>query len=497
MTAQIYRDLHMPAAAKHVALGAARIAGRDLPEHYAWACFKAAEADYHQGAWFGSTQITRAGMAAHLLLAEDAQNLERHSHLSSVYFELAVVRGLARAADGDYREFLDGVLDEFGLGEYLDALLRAAPERPWWETKSSTELYDHAVGDLGHPPFSDGGSRRTISWRALGVSWSVEFENDYASTVLGERLAAYAQVVLVDLAQRDPVLLPTSVTFVVYPADPDTSVEVESRSDGTSTTWLVRMPAAGEDNAESVKKIAFDTMTAIMSAIAEVSLLDQQSMARLLTEASDDGLLDKLAFGTAYDFAYSGLISAAAFDRAPRSSCPPLYGTDDHAMPHEADELRAERPGPGYDETSSAMLVEKRYRMVEKALVATLPALQENTNFRSLATKLTNEGWKEWHILLAVLNVAQNHRISVAGLQHDDPNVQRHLQQAESPDDPAPLELFHEQALRDALRTSWLATINGLGLTFNHPSPDLAAVERLLATRYAYWDHDVDHSPYF
>src|SRR5690606_33894657 len=125
-----------------------------------------------------------------------------------------------------------------------------------------------------------------------------------------------------------------------------------------------------------------------------------------------------------------------------------------------------------------------------RSLVATLPALSRHEPFLRVARSLRGAGWKDWHILLAVMHIAQNHRLGVRrppASEAEARDLFRKFTAPEPLDDPAPLNLFTEASLREAIRFSWMSTLKVWGLELHQTYPDIDALESLLATRYGYW----------
>lgn len=494
MTSQIYRELELPVAAKYSAMAAARLVGDDHKELYARACFKAAEADYHQAAWVSSTLMADHALYAHLLFAEDPHNWERHQHLQFAFFEFSIIRGIARVAGGRYEALVDEILERTGANALLDELLEGLGVEPWWVALSIEQLAERVAEELGQPAFSDGGERRSLAWRALGVTWVVEFDNTYDATVMAERLAAFAQIALAELAPHDPVLLPSRIVFDVAPADGD-DVQVMSRSDGDGTRWRVRLPHLVGNDPDAFRKVGQETLAVVMSAVTDVSVLPQEELSEILDLVFAAGLLDKLGFGTVYDIAYRDLVSRERFDEVRREEVPPI-GASIPPTPPESGDLMPNGYGRHYDPATSTELAAGRYTNISGTLTATLPVLSAHEPFLEVVRNLRTDGWKDWHVLLAVLHVAQNQRMPLRRPPASEAEARELFKKftaPEPPDDPAPLGLFTEEALREAIRFSWASTLKVWGLELHQNPPDIHALESLLATRYGYWSDDSPH----
>ena len=68
-----------------------------------------------------------------------------------------------------------------------------------------------------------------------------------------------------------------------------------------------------------------------------------------------------------------------------------------------------------YDESQSSLLIEKRYKNSVVPIQLTLEKLKTDENFKEVVRKLRSEGWKDWHILMAMaLVLARTHPRSSA-----------------------------------------------------------------------------------
>jgi hypothetical protein len=118
---------------------------------------------------------------------------------------------------------------------------------------------------------------------------------------------------------------------------------------------------------------------------------------------------------------------------------------------------------------------------------------------------LRKQGWRDWHILMAVLNATANLRVNAQINAGGDPEevfekVRKKLGSDgdESENEPAPpARLFTVDRLQGALRTTYVSTLQQHGFSVNQQAPDFRAIERFLRHRYHYWEIDVDHDDPF
>lgn len=497
MIAECYRRLELLSAAKYYALAAARIMRDDDLKLFPRAIFSAAVADYHLGAWFSTVCLIEAAIKAHLVFEEDPFDLEKHESATWGLFELTTIRAVAGAADSHFDSFFNAAMDRVGVTEVLDEFVVDNVEHPWWENRKPEEIFRHVQDQLGHSAFSDAGGTRTICWCALGVRWAVHFPNDYETTIVAERLAAVAQIVTADVALADPCLLPTSVTFEVQAGFGGNEPSFRPRSVGKGTTWEVVLPILGEESKSAFDDLIVQTLAIVFAAFADISVRPFEDLERIFEVAMRSGLSSKSAFGTVYDVAYANVINKETFDGAPRREVESLSGD---STPPVHDQLRLpERAGPGYTKSEGVSRAATRYESIPATLRATLPALRSHASFRPVVQGLRDEGWRDWHILLAVLNVAGNHRLNRNGFQvprnrEEQQALSRRFVEPEPENDPVPLDLFNEEGLRQALPLSFPSTLQQWGLRLPQNPVDIDALERLLAARFGYWIDDVPHA---
>jgi len=498
MTAEIYSRLKLHAAAKYYALAAAALVPEDLLDLYPRCLFKAAEADYHQGAWFSATQLYQKAFTAHGLLADRPFDLDKHADLSRALYGLGVIQATAAKAGPPYEKFVSHSLEEGTVTDLLRDGLASLPNPPWWDALPLKELADRTLDQLGRPVFADAGSCRTVKWSALGACWTIEFANSYADTLAAERLAAAAQVILADLALRDPALLPTQVTIEVAAGAAGTEMDLGTAPDTAS--WQVRLPQLGAPGKDAVNQLASETIAVTLAVVREISVLPDDAFDRLLNDALEGDLMSHVVCGVAFDTAYEGVIDAEMFAEAHRGEYIPLRDDGRCPPPGRGMEFPS-RPGPGYSPERGREQARFRYERLPALLQSTLPVLRADERFGEAVRSLRSEGWPDWRILLSVFNVAQNARlgsVTPPRSREEQRRLRERLLEPEPPGDPMPAGIFTAQRLRDVSATTLpSALVNHWHLALRQDPVDLAALERLLRERYMYGRDDVPHEDLF
>lgn len=155
-----------------------------------------------------------------------------------------------------------------------------------------------------------------------------------------------------------------------------------------------------------------------------------------------------------------------------------------------------------YEQDESVQSIQSHYDNCLQLLKFTLPRLLRDDAFRSTIVELRSDGWRDWHILLAIVRIRLNYatrQITPKWSKSEEyqQTYRRLLQRAEEEADPAPLvELFTIEEMRQALMLSQLAILRGMGFDCRqelHVSKAVDAFRR----RFNYWTDDVKHGDPF
>lgn len=501
MTAECYHRLHLPAAAKYFALVAMHVVRREDNDLLPSGMFSAARADYHQGAWFAAVEAYELAMTGHEHLTHDPDDWVKHSEMQQAVAALTIIAALARQAGEPYESFVFAALERRALGDLPSEVAADLDGPAWWDAMSASEVFEHAAADLGVPVFSDGGQRRTIWWSALGVTWSVSFQNEYEGMIVGERVAAMMQVMTADIAGRDPALVPTRVRVEIETSPPGSAIVVEQPiSDGSGSTVRATFPRLVEPSGEAFDDIASGVLELMAVCVAETTVLDQEAFQAVFAQAMEDDLKSKILFGTAYDIACRAFVAEDLFTLAPRANACPLPGG------HRPEPLTGEgmampsAPGPGFSARENEALIGRRYDQMMGTLPVTFAALRCDPDFHRTITELRAEGWLDWHILLEVFNLAQNRRYPVTRGPEDEDEARRLTQMMLAPEsadaDPLAVGEFTAGALRSLLPLGQMTILNNVARLPMQNPPDIDAVRRMVVTRYGF-NTDVDHDDPF
>lgn len=112
---------------------------------------------------------------------------------------------------------------------------------------------------------------------------------------------------------------------------------------------------------------------------------------------------------------------------------------------------------------------------------------------------LREKGWKDWHVLMAILNLVLNYRYQhkTNNLSMDDYFKFYVDRPEESTDLIVPLTEFTEKNLKLNLESSMMATMTSLGFSLKGKPIKIDEVSKFLGEKFNYWNDDVPHEDIF
>lgn len=496
--AQLYRELHLHTVAKAYALAAAVTAARDSDEDLAdlvpRGLLIAASCEFFAGAWCSAAELYGLALVAQHEFGRGGVDLDEDPMIQGALLHLGYILRCARHISPKLASEIESSAERSGVLDHLRALFEDRPEGLTGSWQSFGE------GEMSGLPFSDTGDTRSIRFAALGTVWTLLADNDYEMVLVAERFAAGVQAVLAALAGEDLCLVPTAITVRIEVRQLQARAaeeRIEARPSNDGREWVVRLAPTGAMGKPDLEEVHADLLGALAVILREASLLPSDDLFsamergfqrglgnRLMTAVQLEQFVDTFAVGQRNEFDSSSV--ATPWDA--------LGG-----VPGEHEELRwQDGPGPTYSRDAANEFLSYRYRTLPRSLRITLARLLATSQFPTLVARLRSEGWLDWHILTAVMNIALNYRLaSSAPMPPSKERMEAALQQFSEPEDardaPIPLGAFTYERMNEARRVAMLSVAENWRLECHQGTPDMPAIERLLATRYGYWNDDVSH----
>ena len=500
--ARLYLELRLPQASKSYALGVSYIAGLRRDEAIAdlipAGLLMAAEADFFAGAWCSSAELYELGLSTHFEFIEDGHDLEKYTEAQNGLLHLIYVNACARTVDSDLAAVIGAATARTGAQEFIENAIDTlnSKDKDHWESFGATELVSR--------PFADIGEVRYIRFSALGTDWTLVTANDRDSVRLAERFASAAQVMLAALAREDLCLIQTQINIRIESRlrrQTPAAETIESLPSNDGREWVVRLAPVGNLDDTNPEEIATELLTMLTMILREASLLPEADFLASLQRAFERGLGHKLSPVRPYDQLAAAFAANAETEIQGSQYNTPWECRGGSFGGHH--ELRwQDGPGPTYSPDEANELLETRYANLAKSLRITLEMLATSGDFRLTVEKLRARGWLDWHILTAIFNIVVNYRFREKRFDLGSEETMRemidtgfHPESATA--EPVPIGAFTPEAMNDKREVAMMSLLIHWGLELRQRTPNIPAIERLLADRYGYWDADVPHDDPF
>ena len=493
-----YGLLGLHFAAKHYALVTAYVAlhastqsaGRFIPR----GLVRAAEADYAIGAWCGFLTLSDLGLRAFDVYAREEDPTEMNE-INRTLFHLTNIRKVFDDIAPGLGNFIDQIAGHWRLAEEVSELLTHANDA--W---NSLEEVTNAMSEqgMGGPPWNDIGETRVVRFAALGIQWRVDWPNSFHYNPEAGEFLATLQTILAEFGSVDLCLLRVPVRVSLNFSE-KWEPDFEHIPSNEQISWKITLPSADAESKKSDDDSSREeiTVAAVLRLLGHVSVLKQEDFYSELESVLGDDLFNKAFFGARYATAYREFMGREEFETCSGQPSPRI--PDDLVEPRSHPELQwNSAPGPFYSEQEQLDTIRRRYENSVRPVRLTLDRLTQQDHFIELVDKLHSDGWKDWHILMALANLVVNYRVnasvSPSSLGSAQEVTLEYMNREEDESSiPIPLDLVTEENLRRTMKMGMLASLRGLGHEINIATPPFEAVSEFLGERYVFWDLDVKH----
>jgi len=502
---RLYSKLGLSFAAKYYALAVAYIAFHssklDVKSLSPRALIDAAECDYYQGSWCGFLELIDIGLRAHGLFSKDAGDLEAHDELKRTLFHITTLMAIAKRLDLRLFEFTTEFVQEWNIEEWLKELLPMAHEA--WSKQKISEQWINIEEQMGGRPFGDLGTVREVTWSELGITWGINWKNDYDTTPAAEQLIAILQILLADLADVDLCLLKTDVNVTIC-VENRINAKVEPIPSNVGRKWKVTLPIGSKhDDRLELEHLQVNVLAVASSILAEVSLLPSERFYQVLENCFRNGVSMKAFVAKPYEILYREFISKEVFESSDRMTKSIPEAHRQFVIREHEELVWFDGPGPGYSKEVAEKYLKNRYSRSLIPINYTLKRLLKKPEFRSTVKQLRADGWLDWHILVSIATATTNYRVMQNPEVRYNPDVQiRFFQKIMNEPErenstPVPLKEFTMEKLRMQQNFSMISTLKILGLECRQRTPDFEAISHFLRHRYNYWTDDIEHTDPF
>lgn len=362
-----------------------------------------------------------------------------------------------------------------------------------WGLDDLVSLDAQVASGFGVSPFADLGETREILWAALGIQWKVTSSADPDEWAAALSLAAILQILQVELAEAELLIIPTTATLKVSLGEVRRPQVRESRSEHLG--WELMMPRLQSPNEDGLA----DAITVVATVLGEASVMSEKQFKTAFGNAFERGLTYR-ANSVRPAREMMAFAKEQLGEEAARLRALPPRQLASAVIPREPEELAWPiSPGPGYSKSKAQEALANRYRRPFEMAGPTLRRVLADERVRGLLRDVRAEGYRDWQIIGAVLSMVLQFQAE-AGLKN--PRDIAALTEAfrlrglreEQPDDPVfDAATITAESLEASLSTSMAACLSTWGLQLNRMSLDPKGVRRLLDVRYGQAEDDIPH----
>lgn len=495
-----YLELNLPLAARYYAAAAiysiGNSTGDDLRALMSSAAFLFANTYLLNGE--GLSYMAVAGRAAelHVNFSADPEELEEQPNFSAAIVQTSQMRAMIATVAPGLLAHADAILDGWSIDPAYGRAIKEMSGKKPWSAMSLAEIEAKLAKQSGQSLFNDVGNGVRFQWHALGINWSIEA--DAKSRIEAERIGAALQIALVDLSDKDLLIIPGDVHIRIEVAGTARS-SMQQQPDNGVLRFVITLPTTGESSDEAARTMAMvSTMIVQASAMpfADYRTVLEAKMKRGLTARAFWVQPAGRLLGDVRSLLLAGLPDLTG-DAQPRLAVPPPLAHIELAW--------RDGPAPGYSTENASIALNNRYSRTAAVAKAVVPQLMANPASRQALEEQHRLGLPDWQLINAIFNFALNASMEeelggplLGGTPDPSGVMQRAMKRMEAGDmpsiDPA---RFDAGFLKFQMDLNVMATLKGWGLEHHRQTPDSAAIRRFLDARYNSSTDDIPHEDHF
>jgi hypothetical protein len=151
------------------------------------------------------------------------------------FVHAVVLRAIARHIAPRMVPLIDDGIAAWPLPQSERDIFRVMSEEQPWSRMTADEIEGQIATELGQHPFGDVGADRSMAWSAFGVVWTVSCVNDRDTWLAALELAAAIQIVQVEFADVDLLIIPSRVLIEVELSDETKPLSLNAHRNGSTS----------------------------------------------------------------------------------------------------------------------------------------------------------------------------------------------------------------------------------------------------------------------
>jgi hypothetical protein len=438
-----------------------------------------------------------------ILHSERAHNpgsLNEHEHLQWLAGNLPMAALVTQRLLPSHFDAFFKDLHRWGFGRLTEEGIKVI--RPPFDKWSDEDFARALRNNFAGPPFSDAGDKCEAVWSALGIRWRIRWDNSYDALKVAGETVAFLQVAITGFAGCDLDVVPGGLQIDIELTE-DPAITIESLPSNFAYLWRVRVPRSPKPGREGMNEAAEQMLVCAIKIIRAFSVMSSEKFKSETILESGARIYSHAIFARRFPELIGYFLPDVGFRTNLRTTVKCPIRLDDWICTPAAELEWVNSIHPGFDEAEELKRIRIRYDVALRGLKFTLERLRGNSEFYSVVTNLRGKGWKDWHVLQAMLNAVANYRTTekVGRFKGQAEFMKVFKQESFSDEQPeslhVPLEKFSERELEFATLTTVLSTMVHWGLKPGNSTPNLEGLREYLRHRWRYWDLDVEHPPVF
>ena len=367
----------------------------------------------------------------------------------------------------------------------------------WFKMKTE-EILQKIKSEFKNYPFNDVGRERTVKFNAFGTTWKFNWKNGLIETAKSEQLISILQILFVECIERDLLLLKSDVLIKINLGD---EYKIHSQHQEDRFIWLVVLPQKTPSNQEEIDRYYNEALGIAIQIFSELSLIPRDEIVHLLENLFEEGFINKVFAGNSYEVLFIDIVPKDLYDEILKlnkiSYLESLeYVNKTHKILEWKDSIIN-----AYDKKKSEELIRERYKNSIVPISLTIQSLKSDPFFIETLKRLRLEGWKDWHILMAVALITVNYRVNRLGYKDSDDAKKKTMEQMSLKETPesitVPLNEFGDKELKNHLYISMLSTLKIIGLEYKVPILMKSSLKEFFEKRFCYFSDDIPHKDFF
>jgi len=502
-----YGKLGLYHAAKYYAMITAFIAihsNKDEVKKFIYnALLLTADHDYVIGSWCGFLDAFLLSLRYYNVFS-DGEDCD-DDLVYNIHYYISILIWFVRTWGNDeLKKYIGEIEEKYPINEGTELFL---PEIELNFSNKLDDIWPNFEDQILGMPFSDCGISRNVTFNTFGIKWNINWENDYNLNILSEQFISSLQVFLIDILKQDLCLIETDVEIKIKSNNQIDDITLNRIPSNEDSKWELSFPPH-----DKIKMPDFENKLQdfLLEILFDISLLNQKSLVDIIKNAFNNDLINKLIFGESYCKIYQDLFPVSEFNKDVRLS-ELSYSVREFNSTFETEELKwPDGIGPTYTKEISEEAIKNRYNRAKKGIEFTIKRLTQNPKFtRKVLGELRKMGWKDWHILLIINNIALNYRANELVKKDPTPlgtdpgfwyDLKLEIVRSENEKETSkqiPLSEFTLDKFIFHMNFVMIASLQVFDLECRQPTPNIESIDKFLKNRYNFWDDDIEHVPLF